>query len=235
MNLRHILFDLGLFCIILGVILIISTKLIAKFNQKPAPSSLSLTSTSLSSPFMNTLGSNKKILMVIAFTDFNDEEYFVTKDTIEHAGYSVDTASTKIGLALGANGNEAPVNKLASSVSPKDYQAVVFIGGQGMQPELDNPLFIKLAQDFEEQGKIVSAICVSPALLAKAGILTNKQATVWSSSLDKQFINILKQNGAIYQDKSVVVDGNIITANGPQAAQEFGEAIVKALEQKAQK
>jgi protease I len=63
--------------------------------------------------------------------------------------------------------------------------------------------------------------------LAKAGVLKGKKATVWSSPMDKSPIKILTQNGAIFENLDVVVDGNIITANGPQAAEEFGIVISK--------
>jgi protease I len=42
---------------------------------------------------------------------------------------------------------------------------------------------------------------------------------------------VLKQQGAHYTGKPVVVDGNLITANGPKAAEAFGKAIVSTLVQ----
>jgi len=65
--------------------------------------------------------------------------------------------------------------------------------------------------------------------LAKAGTLEGKKAAVWSSPLDKSAVKILKENGADYQKDSLVVDGKIITANGPGAAKEFGQKIVEGL------
>ena len=82
-----------------------------------------------------------------------------------------------------------------------------------------------------EKQKILAAICIAPAILAKAGVLEGKNATVWSSVLDKGPIKILEENGANYVEKDVVVDGNIITANGPQAASEFGRKIVEILKE----
>ena len=39
----------------------------------------------------------------------------------------------------------------------------------------------------------------------------------------------MKKGGAIIFKNPVVTDGRIITANGPLAAKEFGEAVVKNL------
>ena len=81
-----------------------------------------------------------------------------------------------------------------------------------------------------KQNKVLAAICISPIILTKAGVLKGKKATVWSSPLDKSWIKVLQESGqAIYQEEDVVVDGKIITANGPAAAGRFGQAIVEVL------
>ena len=171
----------------------------------------------------------KKILMVVAFKDFKDEEYFVTKEVLEKANFLIETTSSQKGMALGTEGGEAVITLLPSEVNPQNYEGIVFVGGSGMVKELDNQEFQKLAQEFVKTDKIVAAICVAPGLLVKAGVLNNLNATVWSSALDKSLIKILKDYGALYEDLAVVQDGKIVTANGPDAAQEFGKAIVNLL------
>ncbi len=59
--------------------------------------------------------------------------------------------------------------------------------------------------------------------------MQGKQATVWSSPDYQQPIQILKKGGARYLDQSVVIDEQIITANGPASAKDFGKAIVQQL------
>ncbi|MDD3098524.1 MAG: DJ-1/PfpI family protein [Candidatus Pacebacteria bacterium] len=168
----------------------------------------------------------KKILLVIAFNDFQDKEYFVPKEVFEKVGFLVETVSTQKGLAKGIEGGEVIIDIKVDEVQTGDYEAVVFCGGPGMAKELDNEGFLKLSQNFYEKDKVVAAICVAPALLAKAGILENKKATVWSSSLNKDYIKILEENGGIYSDESIVISENIITANSPEVAYEFGQSIV---------
>ncbi len=173
--------------------------------------------------------STKKVAMIIAFEDFRDEEYFVPKEVLEKAGIEVVTVSNQSGVAKGAGGGEAPVDILVNQLKVEDYQAVVFIGGPGCLKNLDNQPSYQIAQEAVKQDKILAAICISPVILAKAGTLEGKKATVWSSALDKNTVKAFQENGAIYQDKKVVVDGNIITANGPAAAQAFGQKIVETL------
>ncbi len=163
------------------------------------------------------------IAIVIAFKNFRDEEYFVPKRIFEQSGFEVITVSNKKGIARGADGGEVKVDLLSEL---KDYDALVFVGGSGCLANLDNSVSYQKIQEAVKEGKLLAAICISPVILANAGVLEGKRATVWAG---KEPINILKEKGALYEKKDVVVDGEIITAVGPQAAQEFGRAILDVL------
>ena len=63
-----------------------------------------------------------------------------------------------------------------------------------------------------------------PVILAKAGLLKNRKATVFPDGAD-----ILIQNGAEYTAKPVEVDGQIVTGNGPQASKDFANELLKLL------
>ena len=171
----------------------------------------------------------KKIAMVIAFRDFRDIEYFIPRNILFSAGAQITTCSTEKGIAVGADGGEVQVNLEASELQVAKFDAIVFIGGSGMGKNLDNEVLHQIAQETVAQNKVLGAICVAPALLAKAGVLNGKKATVWSNPLDKSAVKMLKEGGAQYQDESVVIDGQIITASGPPAAKQFGEALTTLL------
>ena len=164
--------------------------------------------------------------MVIAPRDFRDEEYFEPKAILEKAGFDVITSSFKVGEVQGAGGKTTQADVLVSEVKPEEFQAVVFVGGPGMVDLVNNPDLIKLAKQFCEAQKIVSAICVAPSILANAGILKGLSATGWSGITQN-----LLQKGANVINKPVVWSGKVITAEGPMASQEFGETLVKALSQ----
>ena len=172
---------------------------------------------------------NKKIAIVIAFRDFRDAEYFVPKEILEKAGVKIITVSTKLGMSIGADGGDTEVDLLVKNLNVANFDAVVFIGGPGCLQYLDNENSYKVARETIEKNKILGSICISSVILAKAGVLSGKRATVWSSPLDRGPVKILKENGVIYDDKDVVVDGKIITANGPGAAEEFGQKLVDLL------
>lgn len=164
------------------------------------------------------------IAIAIAFENFRDEEYFVPREIFEQAGFEVKTASNKLGTAIGADGGEVEVDMLIGDI--QNHEALVFVGGPGCLTHLDNNISYRKIQETVNEGKVLAAICISPVVLANAGVLTGKKATVWNG---KGPINILKEKGAFYEDEDVVVDGKIITAAGPRAAKSFGEEIIKCL------
>ncbi len=218
--------------IIVGFGLVLWGAPLTLFAPQKAPSTPTTTQPTVDDKLTN-ITMDKKILMVVAFKDFRDEEYFTPKKVLEKvngkASFSIDTTSTEKGIAVGSQGGGAVIHIGLDEINLENYEAVVFCGGSGMSNELNNEKFHKLAKDFYQNNKVVAAICVAPALLAQAGILENKRATVWSSSLDKSFIKVLEENGAIYEDNPVVIDNKIITANGPDAAEDFGKAIKELL------
>ncbi|MGB9743547.1 MAG: DJ-1/PfpI family protein [Minisyncoccales bacterium] len=172
---------------------------------------------------------NKKIAFIIAWRDFRDEEYFVPKEILEKAGAEIKTVSTQLGEAKGADGGTVNVDLLLNDLNVADFDAFVFVGGPGALNYLDNQTSYEIIKEIVRNNKVLAAICIAPSIIAKSGALTGKKATVWSSALIKEPIKVLEQNGLLYQNEAVVVDGKLITANGPAAAKSFAEAIKEVL------
>lgn len=162
--------------------------------------------------------------MVIAQKDFRDEEFFEPKEILEKNGIEVKTASKELAMAYGKMGGKFMPNLKLEDAKAEDFDAVIFVGGIGSEMYLDDPVAHRIIKEFYETGKVVAAICFAPLILAHAGILDRKKATMWSGGKED-----LEAHGAIYTGKSVEVDGNIITGSGPSAAKEFGDKIVEVL------
>ena len=162
---------------------------------------------------------NKKIVIIIAFKNFRDEEYFVPKGIFEENGFEVKTISSELGTAVGGDGGEAEVDIALDDFNVSEFDALVFVGGPGAYEFIEDENVWKIISQARDEGKLLAAICIAPAILAKAGVLQGKKATIWSSPMDKKPIKILRENGAEYLEKPVVRDGKLITANGPAAAE----------------
>lgn len=166
----------------------------------------------------------KRVLMIIAPKGFRDEELFHTKEELETRGNEVKIASLSRKEAIGMLGGRAAPDLTLDEVNVDEFDAVVFVGGVGSSIYFNNERAHEIAKKAYEQGKIVAAICIAPSTLANAGLLRGKRATSWSSEAGN-----LKNKGAIYTGKPVEKDGNIITAEGPHAAREFGRKIADSL------
>lgn len=165
-----------------------------------------------------------KILMVTAPNNFRDEELFIPKEKFENAGHEVVIASNKVGVCKGTLSGEISSDMLLKDVNVDDFQAVVFVGGTGSDVFFNDENALKIAREADKKGKVLSAICIAPMVLANAGVLTGKKATVWSGESEN-----LKSKSVIYTGESVTVDGKIITGNGPASAELFGEKICEAI------
>lgn len=167
----------------------------------------------------------KSVLMIIAHKNFRDEEFEEPYKIFTNAGIITTIASSNITEAKGMFGKTVKPNITISDVVVNNYDAIVFVGGSGASQYFNDETAINIAREAYKQRKVIGAICIAPVILANAGILQGKKATVW----DGEFISKLKSGKAIYTGKDVEIDENIITANGPSAARKFGNAILNAL------
>jgi len=166
-----------------------------------------------------------KILIAVAPEKFRDEELAVPVANFRKAGIAFDIASTCRGSCLGMLGAKTTATLTFEEVDPNQYGGLVIIGGSGSQTYLwNNARILYLVKHFNESRKIVAAICLAPVVLARAGVLKGKKATYFESP---DSTREMKSGGAVLVKKPVVVDGYIITANGPSAAQEFADSILR--------
>lgn len=168
----------------------------------------------------------KKALLIVAKSDFEDVEYAKPRAAFDKAGLQCTIASTKTGTLKGRKGKRVTSDLELADVVVADYDAIVIIGGNGIKKVWKNGDAHRIVREAMEQGKVVAAICAGPGILAYADVLKGKKATAHPKSGAK---SVMVDHGCEYVNQAVVVDGNLITANGPDAAQPFGEAVVQAL------
>jgi protease I len=174
---------------------------------------------------------NKKILMIIAPENYRDEEFEIPYKKFVDNGASVTVASLRKGKATGMFGSEFHVDTDLSEVEASDYDAIVFIGGAGVPSVRADKRAVEIAGKSVDR-KVLAAICWAPTILAKAGAVKGKKTTVWLGD-DPEYKmktnEIMTHYGADFAGGSVVEDGNIITGNGPDAAEEFALKIINKL------
>ncbi|KYC45190.1 MAG: Intracellular protease 1 [Candidatus Methanofastidiosum methylothiophilum] len=163
------------------------------------------------------------ILMWIAQEGFRDEELFIPRSIFEEKGYTVTVVSHEKGTAWSKFGKIIEVLGI-DDINIEDYEAFLLVGGPGTFNLTDDKKLHEYIKKAEKNLSLVGGICYAPNIMARAGVLKGKRATLWGEP------DIFDQEGVIFEDKNVVRDGKIITANGPDAALEWAKEIVDYIE-----
>ncbi len=176
-----------------------------------------------------------KRIAILATDGFEQVELTDPKKNLEADGAKVTVLSIKPGEGGKAGeikgwdktdwGKTVKVDGLVYDASVDQFDALVLPGGQinpdKLRVDKDAVAFVK---KFAESGKTVAAICHGPWTLIEAGVVKGKTMTSWPSvSTD------LKNAGAHWVDKEVVVDGNFITSRKPADIPAFSKAIVESV------
>lgn len=164
------------------------------------------------------------VLMIVAPERFRDEELFDTQAELMHAGHQTVIASTRVGVCPGARGGQVTAELHLAQVCCAEYAAVVFVGGGGSKALFQDAEAWRIAREMAQQDKVVAAICLAPVILAQAGVLQDRWATVAGTEAAT-----IERHGAHYAGPGVAVDGHFVTANGPKSSRAFGRAIAQLL------
>ncbi len=166
----------------------------------------------------------KKVLLIIGKDRFRDEEYLHPKEEFEKAGFKVITAASVKGKCIGKLGAIVESDIVLADVTIKDYDGIFFVGGPGAAEYFNDPIANRIAKEAAASGNPYGAICIAPTILANAGVLNGKKVTGFP---DAEIA--VKSGGGIWTGTDVEIDGNLLTANGPQSAREWGREIVGIL------
>jgi len=173
------------------------------------------------------MGNDMKVLIAIPPEKFRDEELIKPVKVFQEAGIKFDLASSLAGVVMGSLGNKAKVNRTFEDILTRgtdDYYALMIVGGQGTLVHLWNNVDLhELIRIFHTKGKVVAAIDNAPVVLAKAGLLKKREATV----VPGQTVREMMKDDAVIVAKPLVYKDRIVTANGFEVATEFAQIIAK--------
>jgi len=163
--------------------------------------------------------------LIISADNFEDTELLVPYYRLKEAGIEVAVASLKHGAIKGEHGYEVVVDRtLDEEVTSDDYAILVLPGGMAPAVLRKEPKSLEIARHFFAQNKPVAAICHGPQILISAGLLRGRRATCYESVADE-----LKDGGALYEDREVVVDANLVTSRQPDDLPAFMREVMKQL------
>jgi protease I len=162
--------------------------------------------------------------LIISADHFEDSELLVPYYRLQEAGVKVTVASLKRGTITGKQGYEVDVDKALVEVNPDDYAILVLPGGKAPAMVRKEPKALEIAKSFFADNKPVAAICHGPQILISAGLLKGRSATCYMTVAEE-----LKEAGALYKDREVVVDANLVTSRQPSDLPAFMRETMKLL------
>ena len=118
------------------------------------------------------------------------------------------------------------VDKTISEADSSDYDGLLLPGGF-INPDLlrQSAEARQFVREFADSEKPIATLCHGPWVLASAGLLNGRTLTAWPGIRDD-----LVNSGAIWLDRDVVKDGNLLTSRGPQDMTSFIPAILDHFE-----
>ena len=171
-----------------------------------------------------------KIAVLIA--DGTEEiECLTPVDVLRRAKVDCDLVSISGEFAQGSHGIIIKADYTVEQIDFSIYDGIVIPGGMPGATNIGaNKKVILAIENMLNEGKLVAAICASPAVvLAENRLIDGRKATCYPADVFKKSMTVCEFLG-----KNVEIDENLITANGPKSAMEFAFAICDYLKVKPQ-
>ena len=175
------------------------------------------------------MAAGDKKAIVLTADKFEDLEVFVPVFRLMEEGWKVDIAAPKIEMLHGENGYSIKPDKNFNQVKPDDYYLLVIPGGKpGGAPSIvrKSERAREITRDFFSKNKHVASICHGPWTLADSGVVKGRHLTsFWHDGVPES----VKKAGGIWEDKEVVVDGNLVTSRYPMDLPYFCREMIKLI------
>ncbi len=162
------------------------------------------------------------MIYVLMVDGFEEIEAIEPIDIMRRAGLNVLTVGVNGQMVNGAHNITIKTDILIDDINKEDMELLMLPGGVG-HTKLDKDERVHSLIDYaNNEGIYIAAICASPSIIGKKGLLKGKKATCFPG-FEEYLV------GAEVASCSVVTDGKIITGRGAGAAADFGFEIVRLL------
>ena len=165
-----------------------------------------------------------RTVAVLAEDLYEDQELWYPVYRLREEGAMVMIVGPKIQTYTSKHGYPVTTELEASKARAANFDAVIIPGGWAPDRMRRDPEMVRLVAEANKRGKILAAICHGGWMLTTANVVKGKRVTGFSSLKTD-----LEHAGATYEDREVLVDGNIITSRTPADLPAFAKAIISAL------
>ena len=167
---------------------------------------------------------------ILILTDtFEEVEALTQVDYLRRADIKVDMISITGKLQVTSNrGITVLADDLIENINLKEYAGIIIPGGLPAAFDIrDDKRVLEIIKKFDEEHKLISAICAGPSVLAKAGVLSGRNAVIYPGMEDE----LLDAN---VKEDAICIDDSIITARGAGLAGELAYTLIRKIKGKVQ-
>jgi protein deglycase len=159
---------------------------------------------------------------------FEEVEGLTIVDILRRANINTSIIGVNEKEVTGAHEVTIKTDKALDELNIDELDALILPGGSpGFKNLQNNNTVLSMIKQAHNKKKIVAAICASPSVLATAGILDQKKATIYPGMEEE-----IKKAGGIFVDDLIVIDDNIVTSKGPATTMLFALKLVEILKDK---
>jgi protease I len=166
-----------------------------------------------------------KRIAILVEKDFQDLEVYYPFYRMKEEGFEVLVLGTGTAHTyFGKYGISIRVDADVADSDPAGFSAVIIPGGWAPDHLRVHDTVIQFVRTMYQNGSIIASICHGGWVLASADIVNGKKVTSYRAIKDD-----LIHAGALFEDKEVVQDKNLITSRKPDDLPAFCRAIIDAL------
>lgn len=167
--------------------------------------------------------------MLILTDTFEEVEAITQVDFLRRADIEIDTISITGKIEVESNRKITIIaDDIIENIIPDQYQGIIIPGGLPAAFNIrDDERVLKIIKKFDQEKKLIAAICAGPCVLAKAGILKNRPAVIFPG-MEREL------QDAVVKEDPILISDNIIMARGAGLALEFAYTLVRKIKGKIQ-
>jgi protease I len=171
---------------------------------------------------------------ILVDNNFEQVELTEPRKALEEAGARCTIVSPKPGSVRGMKHDEKKdefrVDLTLEEARSDDFDAVLVPGGALNADTLRvHPKAQEFLRKIDQEGKPMAVICHGPWLLVSAGLAKGRRLTAYHTIQDD-----LRNAGGIYEDREVIVDGNLVTSRQPSDIPAFNREMIQLFAQARQ-
>ena len=168
----------------------------------------------------------KTAVIIVANNWFQDNEFSATYEALQQANAQITIAAWRKWQCVWVFWQRIEAAYSLNEVHGDKFEMVIYIWWWGCLTQyLHDTDYLRIAKE----AKKLWAICIAPMVVSESGVFNGKIVT----SRDDEWLQqrFIENYGGVRKDEWVIRSGNIVTANGPEAAELFGTECVTLLEE----